>query len=320
VAQASSRWSPSNQPMADDVDVAKSDDHRRPLRAVRRSSGHRMMADPTRGRSTTESIASASTRQPRTSQPKRRISRRTQRTSTRLPLSSLTRFQNSGLWLAGGAGVLLLLGSNWRLLLATGAGIAAMTAINTFHQRRWRRRWAQLSQPLRKLPDLLKSPVNRQIVLTIGGGSVALLSTYMATAIWADTTSHWVAAGVILQGIGTLALLALLMGRWLQGSEDTGRTSLDQRLSALTEEDPLKRLIAVRQLTALAASVRTGDQQRAAVADCFRMMLSRENDPIVQEAVFDGLQTIERFHPSESEAAVPLKLPRRPAAPERSLH
>ncbi|NJP10917.1 MAG: hypothetical protein HC866_16745 [Leptolyngbyaceae cyanobacterium RU_5_1] len=83
------------------------------------------------------------------------------------------------------------------------------------------------------------------------------------------------------------------------------RIHFNQMIADLTHDDPLKRLIAVRQLTDLVSFLQDDRAPRSLlgkkpsrrdVADYFRLMLSREREPIIREAVLDGLQTLDIVH------------------------
>ena len=56
----------------------------------------------------------------------------------------------------------------------------------------------------------LTSP-NCRLALAVGSGGIATVSTYMAAAIWVESSSSWIAAGAIVQGLATLLTLILLM-------------------------------------------------------------------------------------------------------------
>jgi hypothetical protein len=82
----------------------------------------------------------------------------------------------------------------------------------------------------------------------------------------------------------------------------------------LTDADPLKRLIAVRQLTGLAAGYRLDRTDLNATLDYFRLMLSREPEPLVRDAILDGLQALDTSK-QLAQGAPPVSMP---AAKKRS--
>ncbi len=135
---------------------------------------------------------------------------------------------------------------------------------------------------------------NRQLTLAACSGSVATLSTYMAVSIWIDSDSPWIAAGAILQGLGTLFTLILLAWQIISWQVSRQEAQVDQLLTDLTDIDPLKRIIAVRQLTRLLTHAQLDQATQRTVADYLRLLLSREQESVIREAVLDGLLALDK--------------------------
>jgi hypothetical protein len=181
---------------------------------------------------------------------------------------------------------------NSQLLLSTGLGIAAMMLVYRGQSGEW--------QLLRSKAEQFWQSPNRRLVLAVGAGGIATLGAYMSLAIWADSESHWMALSLILQNFGTIAIAGLLLRQALSlgSSKDEDEAALDRILGDLTDADPVKRLIAVRQMTDLVnqggfnrvTSVKSWSARDRA-AECFRLMLSREPEAIVRNAILEGLQT-----------------------------
>lgn len=196
------------------------------------------------------------------------------------------KWSGAGRWLLVSAGAATLLYWNGRLVLSTSMGVAVMILIYLLHDWKLEFPWATL----RKLVDSCNQP----LVLAIAGGGMATLTTYLATSIWIESESHWIASGAILQGMGTLAVLVLMIWQGLNRQANRDRVHYNQMLADLTHDEPLKRLIAVRQLTAIVPETGNQPGKRREVADYFRLMLSRETEVVIREAVLDGLQMLER--------------------------
>ena len=194
------------------------------------------------------------------------------------------------IWLAGLTGLVLLL-INWRLVFAMSVGLGSLKVLNWLNQKHWR--------PLELLFQRgLKLGAKSQ-TWVIGGSTAATLGAYMAVSILAEADSFWIAVGAILQGLITFAIFCLLI--WRIGHRSSPQSNdLDQRLGDLTHADPLKRLIAVRQITRLATQADPDqlylpDSQlslRSHLTDCFRLMLRHETETIVRSAVRESLQSI----------------------------
>lgn len=222
-----------------------------------------------------------------------------------LPLDDLARQVNrqigrqwrsgSGVWLLFGAGALGLLYWNGRLFIATGAGIGVMTIVYLLHD------W-QPKVNVSALRNVLEG-WNQPFMVATGAGAIATFTTYLAASVWVDAESHWIASGAILQSMGTLGVLLLLISQRLNRREQQIKFSYHQLVSNLVHDDPLKRLIAVRQLTDIVSVLEDDDRDRRPgaprkparheIADYFRLMLHREDDPIVRDAIYDGLQTLD---------------------------
>lgn len=210
---------------------------------------------------------------------------------------SLRRRPRSQGWFLVTIGAFMLLYWNGRLLFATGTGATVMLLVYLMHDWQPKINLAPIRQFLQGW--------NQPFVVSAGAGAIATLAIYLASAIWVDSESPWLASGAILQGVGTIAVLLLLIGQMLNRQTHKEQIHYKQLVRDLLHEDPLKRLIAVRQLTeALSVIERDRDHlpgtskspSRREVAGYFRLMLSREPEPTVREALLDGLQTIDIVH------------------------
>ncbi|MEG4801773.1 hypothetical protein QUB63_23170 [Microcoleus sp. ARI1-B5] len=224
--------------------------------------------------------------------------------STALLKWLLARLSRSKGWLAAFTLAAVWGWWNSQLLFSTGLGIAAMMLVYRGQSRDWQLLRSQVE-------EFCQSP-NRRFVLAVGAGGIATLGAYMSLAIWADSDSHWMALSLILQNFGTIAIALLLLRQALSLGALKDEAALDRILADLTDADPVKRLIAVRQMTDLvnnggfdrASSVKSwlakpapaggSSTQRIArsrAAECFRLMLSREPEALVRNALLEGLQT-----------------------------
>ncbi len=201
----------------------------------------------------------------------------------KLPFSY--RFRASGGWLIVLLGIIAMLFWNWQLLLATGAGVLVMVLVYLMQEWDWQLYLANLRR--------LVAGSNRQLTLAVGSGGMATLTTYMAVSVWIDSDSAWISAGAILQGFGTLATFSLLVWQLLYSQANQEPAKRDQMLNELTDADPVKRLLAVRQLTLWGTNQHLPPAVRRVVVDCFRLMLSHEQESIIREAVLDGLMVLD---------------------------
>ncbi|MFW9259211.1 armadillo-type fold-containing protein [Nostoc sp. CALU 546] len=197
------------------------------------------------------------------------------------------RFSGPGGFLGFLTIIIAMLLWNWKLLLALLVGIGVMVLVYSMQEWDWQLRWS-------KIRNFLNSS-NRRLALAVVSGGIGTVSTYMAAAIWVDSHSPWIAAGAIAQGVGTLLTLILLVWQIVNFYENREEDHLDQLLVNLTEKDPLKRLIALRQLTKVITHQRVDSSVQQDVVQCLQLLLSREEEAVVREAAFKSLQTCDRL-------------------------
>jgi hypothetical protein len=198
----------------------------------------------------------------------------------------LERFREPGSVLGFLTIVVAMLLWNWQLLLASSVGVGVMILVYSMQAWNWRLRWSEIRK-------FLNSP-NRRLALAVTSGGIACVSTYMTFAIWLDSNSHWLAAGLTLQGLGTLLTFILLVWQIVNFYGSREENQLDELLVNLTATDPLKRLIAVRQITKLIIRNRVDACEQQSVNDCLRLLLRQEEEGAIREAVFQSLQALER--------------------------
>jgi hypothetical protein len=206
---------------------------------------------------------------------------------------------SQGGWLLAIAFMLAMLFWNWKLLLATCAGVLVMLLVYLMQEWDWQVHWSSMQR--------FFSGSNRQLTLAVGSGGLASFSTYMAASIWVDSDSPWIATGAILQGLGTLLTLILLVWQIISRQVNRDEGNLNHLLTELTQVDPLKRLLAVRQLSALVTDARLERDRKRTIAEYFRLMLSREPEAVIRDAILDGLQELESQQLTK--ASQPLKIP-----------
>lgn len=203
----------------------------------------------------------------------------------------LTRLQHrvngSKGWLLGGVGVLLLWVWIWQWLLSIAMGLAVMIGVYLMQQGQLKLNW----QAWRKLWNRS----NRSLSLSVLAGMIALGSTYLATAVWIESEQHWMATSILLEGFGILAIGSLLIWQLLNRSQAQKPDQFHTLLTDLSHPDPLRRLIAVRQIThyILSPSNQTDLPMSAGqLAECFRLMLDRETEPLVCNALLESVQKL----------------------------
>ncbi len=195
---------------------------------------------------------------------------------------TLRRLSTSGGWLLVTGGAIALLFWNGRLVLATGAGVVVMLLVYLMQDGHWKAPWSEVQKFLQGW--------NQPFLLAATSGCAATFGIYLAAALWSEVGSPWIATGMLLQQTTTIAVLVLLTWQ-MMNRQESPTTRFNQILDDLTDGDPLKRLIAVRRMTdAIEQSDRV---QKRQIADYLRVMLSREENTIVRDAVLEGLQKLD---------------------------
>lgn len=192
----------------------------------------------------------------------------------------------SGAGLASVGSVLLLLW-NAKLVFSTGAGMGTMVLMYLLQDAEWRR---EKLPTVREQVQAKLEGLNRPFLWsTIGGGSAAFLS-YLAISAWTETDAHWLATGILLQGLMTFGVLGLALRRVWDQAPTVETIEVCHWVETLSHEDPIQRLLAVRQLTKTAQSAPLIQQKE--ILEYFQLMVSREPEELVREAVWQALETL----------------------------
>ncbi|BAZ17228.1 hypothetical protein NIES4071_91060 [Calothrix sp. NIES-4071] len=195
--------------------------------------------------------------------------------------------------------VLAMLLWNWKLFLATSIGVGTMVSAYSLQKRDLSTYWLQLSQFFDKH--------NRRLLIAVISGSVATFTSYTAINVFLGSKNAWIATGALMQGAGTLLTLILLV--WLISTINGNReqSQIDRLLDNLTQKDPIKRLIALRQLTKLVTRFDIDVRERQVIVDCLQLLLTTEEESLIRDTAFDSLQALERLQTSGNSGATPLK-------------
>jgi hypothetical protein len=189
-------------------------------------------------------------------------------------------------------GTMLLLVWNAQLVVSTGAGIGTMLLMYLFQDEEWRRKLPQMSE---QVSEQMAS-WNRPFVWSaLAGGSAAFLS-YLALAAWVETDAHWLATGILLQGLMTAGVLGLVL-RQVLGVRQTRSfdpqeksVALGEWVQMLSHADATARLLAVRELTTIAQA--SSLVQKKQVLEYFQLFLGQESEEMVKDAVWEGFELL----------------------------
>ena len=177
-------------------------------------------------------------------------------------------------WLCSVTVIACLWCFNWKLFLSTAVGIGLMSFCYVLQNSHWQRyceKWQAF---------LIGS--NRQLILAVSGGAVGSFCTYVAASIWADTENQWLATGTIMQGFASLSTLGILLWSLKQNKGSALENKVDNVLSELSHQEPLKRLVAIRKLTRLLISSSLASDHYAQSIEYFQLMLSLSRIKILE--------------------------------------
>ncbi len=173
----------------------------------------------------------------------------------------------------------------------------------------------QRRSALRTLERWLGSP-QAPIILSGVGGLATLGLSYGTLLLVQELHSPGLVLLLLLQDVGIVSILGLLL--WLAlmqsegqrhgsqhyGSQHPGSKMAEQRrdrfdrcIAGLLQRDELRRLVAVRQLTALAEQGQLSPQQQSQAAEYLALLMARETQGVVQQALgvaLKGLQLPDR--------------------------
>jgi hypothetical protein len=176
---------------------------------------------------------------------------------------------------------------DWKMLLATLAGVGTVLMVPKLQHYRWH-------HVLKHLQALWDSPHRPMAVAIAGGGCMSVL-TYLCLQIWMETQSHWLASGVILEGIGLTLAGVIAVTALLNSHTTQSEAAFYEHLTDLTDTEPITRLIAIHRLSHLASQRQLSPAQTQVVTDALSLYLNQESEDKLRHAALDGLAVLRRF-------------------------
>ncbi|BAZ44661.1 hypothetical protein NIES4102_16730 [Chondrocystis sp. NIES-4102] len=152
---------------------------------------------------------------------------------------------------------------------------------------------------------------NRQLLIAVSSGAIAAFGTYLAAIIWTNAENQWLATGAIIQGIVSLTTLILLVWSLWGRKTSTEEAKLEGLLIDLGSDNPLKRLIAIRQLTRLIMRHYLASDYYWQTLEYYRLMLSQPQTSIVRNALLESLNILDREtkqQPKQQPVKIPIQL------------
>jgi len=204
--------------------------------------------------------------------------------------TALLRGRRGGGLAAVGGGLLVLW--NAPLVISTGAGMGTMVLMYLLQDEEWRRKLPDVNEQVKTQMESWNRPF---VWSAVAGGSAAFM-TYLALSAWLETDSHWLATGILVQGIMTAGVLGLGVRQAIGGSkarsfDPKGRTvELASWVQMLSHVDATARLLAVREMTEIALGESLVEKKQ--VLEYFQLFLDQESEEMVRDAVWEGFERL----------------------------
>lgn len=188
-------------------------------------------------------------------------------------------------WSIGLLGLIFIGSWNWQLLLATVAGSGLMVLVYWLQNNNWSIYWSKWQHWL--------AQIDRQLIISVGSGSITALSIYLAACIWSESENQWLATGIILQTFASLLTLGVIVWYfWYNHRLLHQENQYNRLLNNLSDRDSLKKIIAIHQLTRLIKKGNLPQDYQSQVVSYYCLMLSQFQEVAVQEVLLDSLNSL----------------------------
>lgn len=179
-------------------------------------------------------------------------------------------------------GVTVMAADQGQLVLATGLGLGSMGFVYWLLTGNWQHYRGQIQAFFRK--------PSGQLTLAVGVGSLVTLSTYLVTSLGRATGNPWLAIILLGEGFGILMILGILGSYGLNQPSSVKLTPWEEALQGLTAPEPLKRLLAVRQLIRYGQTLSPHREEHQEIRLYFQYLLADEEDANIRQIVLDYLR------------------------------
>lgn len=239
-------------------------------------------------------------------------------------------------WLGLGLASALLVQVNGPLVLALGLGVGAYGPLRKLSAEQWDQLGQRLTQAVLWAAGRA-TPSQRALLLGVGAAG----SGYTLLGLGASAQTAWVGGAVAGQGLLLAWILAVVARPQRDAKADPRRSDaaeidpaqfaqlplpdqFEAGLRHLHHPDALQRLVAVRYLLRLVGQAAqpaplydpaTQLSYRNYLVDCLHLLLAQETEPLVREAIRQGLQQLQAGADTRPQAAQsPAQLPEGPPA------
>ncbi|MCA1904287.1 MAG: hypothetical protein LDL47_05545 [Cyanobacteria bacterium KgW148] len=178
------------------------------------------------------------------------------------------RFSWSTLGLTGGAIVLTI--ANWRLVFTLLCGITVMTVIYCY--------------PRSFNP-------NQRLKWAVLGGSASIFACYLLLMLLEAYPNSWLGLGEVLEFIAVFTTLGLVLYQNLTNKRPA--KTIDQLILYLASEDPLTRLIGLRQLQQRVVNQSLSFQQEQQLKEYCQIILEQQQSEALRDTALETMEMLQ---------------------------
>ncbi len=143
----------------------------------------------------------------------------------------------------------------------------------------------------------------RRLLLAGVGGSVAVLVSYGAIALWQSSGNPWLTSALLLQGSLISIIFLLNVRRSLNSASPLQQ--FEKSLADLGDRSMVRRLYAIRQLRQLLQERRLTPEQQQTLKTFLHLSWQQETESPLREAL---LGTLRLYQHPKSTVSAPLRL------------
>lgn len=190
--------------------------------------------------------------------------------------------QREGLlaWFVAVAATLLLMVWNGSLLFALAIGLGTVLVVRRLQA-------SDVKIAISKGLGLVFS--HASVMVAVGCGLVSVVASYLTLLIWQDTNSLSLACAILLQGLALITVLAILLWQMIKPRSVGRNLTLEDWVAHLATDSPLKRLMAIRNISHQIQSASLQSAQAQEISEYFQLLLQQESEPMIRHAILDGL-------------------------------
>jgi len=134
----------------------------------------------------------------------------------------------------------------------------------------------------------LNSPKGK-LALAVVSGCFGIMGSYITLSALPNIGNYWLASELIFQDLGIFIILIILVPQLFDLLEKKQNIQYKELISQLSELNPLKRLIAVQDVSQLLEKKQLNINQEKEVLEYFKFMLNQEQEIVIRQNILKNL-------------------------------